>query len=383
MTAAKLPNLEVTDVFWTLAGHLFCAPVLAVWLYASPAMAQSAPVQPKAPSTPVSPLTVEGTPRKVLEKQARDFVDAYGAPTRKLGVFARWSDDPACIVVAGLVAEQAAEFKTRIEAVAKAVRAPVAPAKCSPNIEIVFTTEPQRYLDAAAAKNPAILGDQGAKTVTRPIQAWYATATQGVAPPPDGGLKSQGPVVNTTLSRLEFSSQVERFNDKLGVQAARRCVDPGVAAHNPKLMNKDGHPVLVGDIPCLHSMFFNVLVVVDAAHMGDVNVDLASDYLALLALSQPNPQSLDGCLALPSVLDLYAKDCPGREAPTGLTPADRAYLIGLYTADLTVVKLRTDSEQSEIAGRMVNILVNPNAPTVDPGLCPTNPETGEVQCPTR
>ena len=91
-----------------------------------------------------------------------------------------------------------------------------------------------------------------------------------------------------------------------------------MAAHNPKMESHEvGSPTFTGDIPCLHSLFLTVLVVVDVAHMGDVSVDLASDYLALLALSQPKPRSLDGCLALPSVLDLYAKDCPGREAPTG------------------------------------------------------------------
>ncbi len=74
-----------------------------------------------------------------------------------------------------------------------------------------------------------------------------------------------------------------------------------------------------------------------------------------MALSQPKPRSLDGCLALPSVLDLYAKDCAGREAPTGLTPADRAYLTGLYAADLTKVQFQQGA-QSEIAGRMVKML---------------------------
>jgi len=58
------------------------------------------------------------------------------------------------------------------------------------------------------------------------------------------------------------------------------------------------------------------------------------------------------------VTDLYAKACPGREAPTGLTSADMAYLTSLYTADLTVGKTR---EQSDIAARMVKILTGPKA----------------------
>ncbi len=353
-----------------LSARFTLAPACAAWLTATAAMAQAPPQSAQNPppqaaprSTPVSPLTVEGTPRKVLEQQARDFVVAYGAPTRKLGVLASWSDDPACIAVSGLVAEQAAQFKTRIEAVAKAVKAPLAPGKCTPNVEIVFTTQPQRYLDAAAAKTPAILGDLGAKTVTRPIQAWYATEDEGLpaAAPGYAGDPMPRDRFDMTLSPKDWSKLTN------GAQAARRCVDPGVPAHNPHLETlpfgtpEVRTPKLVGDIPCQHSKFRNVLIVVDAAHMGDVDVDLASDYLALVALSQPKPQSLDGCLALPSVLDLYAKDCPGREAPTGLTPADRAYLAGLYGADLTVVQFQ-QSEQSQIAGRMVNILDSGKAP---------------------
>ena len=349
-----------------LSARFTLAASCAVWLTASAAMAQAPPqparpppAQANAPSTPVSPLTVEGTPRKVLEKQTRDFVESYAAPTRKLGLLARWND-PACVAVSGLVAEQAAQFKTRIEAVAKAVKAPLAPPKCMPNIEIVFTTQPQRYLDAAAAKSPAILGDQGAKTVTRPIQAWYATGDEGLPAAAPGPMGDPAP-----RNRFDMTGNTaqDRFKLTRGAAAARRCVDPGVAAHNPTLESPGfspvpdevGAPQLVGDIPCQNSRFLNVLVVVDAAHMGDVSVDLASDYLALVALSQPKPRSLDGCLALPSVLDLYAKDCPGREAPTGLTPADQAYLTGLYAADLTQVQFGQGAK-SEIAGRMVKIL---------------------------
>jgi hypothetical protein len=287
-------------------------------------------------------------------------VDAYATPVGKLGLLARWND-PACVSVAGLVPEQGAQFKARIEAVAKAVRAPVAPPKCMPNIEIVFTNDPQKYVNAAAARSPAILGEKGVKTVTRPIQAWYATATEGVAPRSAGSIDDQP--APARASDMIGRVAGDRFSVSRGAEAARRCVDSGVAAHNPRLETPEfkampdevGTARLVGDIPCPHSLFLNVLVVVDAAHMGDVSVDLTADYLAMVALSQPQPRSLDGCLPLPSVLDLYAKDCSGREAPNGLTPADNAYLTGLYTADLTYVQLGQGAK-SEISGRMVKIL---------------------------
>jgi hypothetical protein len=359
------------------------AVVCAVWLTATAAIAQGSPPSPpqpaqappaqaNAPSTPVSPLTVEGTPRKVLEKQAHDFVAVYATPVGKLGLLARWND-PACVVVTGLIPEQANQFKARIEEVAHAVRAPVAPPKCMPNVEVVFTKDPQKYVDAAAAKSPAILGEKGVKAVTRPIQAWYASATQGVMPR-SAGLVDDAPAPASAAAMIAGVPQ-ERFGaggqrSYRGTGEARRCVDPGVAAHNPRLESPEFSPTpndisttrLVGDIPCPHSLFLNVLIVVDAAHMGDVPVDLTADYLAMVALSQPQPRSLDGCLPLPSVLDLYAKDCAGREAPTGLSPADMAYLTGLYAADLAYVQLSAQSQQSDIAGRMVKIMTTAPKP---------------------
>jgi hypothetical protein len=77
----------------------------------------------------------------------------------------------------------------------------------------------------------------------------------------------------------------------------------------------------------------------------------------MLALSQP--KSLDGCGALPSVLDVLAKSaCGGREAPEGFTAADAAFLTALYMAD---PERKKTSEQAEIASRMANILVKASA----------------------
>src|SRR5258707_690128 len=55
-------------------------------------------------------------------------------------------------------------------------------ASCTPNIEIVFTTTPQDLLDAVSKNDQHYLGyfssvaeKKSLATVTRPIQAWYAT----------------------------------------------------------------------------------------------------------------------------------------------------------------------------------------------------------------
>jgi hypothetical protein len=327
------------------------ALALAAWLTATTAMAQTSPSSPAQPAmttpaqaqaapTPVSPLIVQAPAnRAVLEQQSRGFVESHAAPTVKLSQFARWYD-PACVLVTGLVAEQAAQFRTRVEDVAKAVGERVAPSGCRPNIEIVFTTAPQPYIDAVAARSAEILGYGGVKTVTRPIQAWYDTTTLGQPAPARGSeLRTFIPPPGASLTGLANSMKVtERAGENRGHLAAMRCVD----TRSPT---------------CPHSGFLNVLVIVDPGHMGDVSVGVTSDYIAMLALSQP--LSLDGCVALPSVIDLYAGGCSGRAPPSGLTPADMAYLTSLYAADLTVEK---SSEQSDIAGRMVKILATAKEP---------------------
>lgn len=319
----------------TLSFGSYSALAAAVWLTASAAMAQASPPpaeapQAAAPATPVSPLTVQAPPgRAVTEQQARGFVESYAAPTAKLDQYARWHG-PACVAVTGLVPEQAAPVKARIEAVAKTVGAPVAASGCKPNIEIVFSAEPQHDLDAIAARNAAVLGHEGTKTVTRPIQSWYAIETLGSPAVPQGPVSAPPPPAG--LAGMVAHVGQERASVNRGAMAPRRCID----ARSPT---------------CPHSGFLNVLVLVDARHMGDVSVDLTSDYVAMLALSQP--RSLDGCMTLPSVIDLYAAACPDRDPPEGLTAADQAYLTSLYAADLTVAKA---SEQSDIAGRMVKIL---------------------------
>lgn len=316
-----------------------------VWLTATAAMTQTTAPAGRQPdngpsgasaasaATPVSPLTVQAPPnRKALEKQARGFVESYAAPTVKLGQYARWAE-PACVAVTGLIPEQAAPVRARVEQVALAVGEPVGPPGCTPNIEIWFTAEPQRDLEAIAARNPAVLGTGDAKTVTHPIQAWYATATEGSPAVPRGPISAPPPAAS--IAAMAQSTATDRFRVNRGALAPRRCID----ARSPT---------------CPHSAFLNVLVLVDAGRMGDVSLALTSDYVAILALSQP--RSLDGCLPLPSVIDLYARACPGRAPPSGLTPADMAYLTSLYAADLTASK---SSEQADIAKRMTRILAVP------------------------
>ncbi len=297
---------------------------------------------PAPAGSAVAPLTVQGTPPpEMMEEWAQSFVRSYAKPTAKLGQLARWGD-PLCVQVLGLNPAPAAMVAARVEDVARAVGLKVLPAGCTANIEIVFADQPQHLLDTVAAHSEQVLGyhypveTKGLKTVTRPVQAWYATATRG----------SGGPNVGMAFAMLTNAAGDGLPNDGL----------PGVTVDRETADTPDTRtPTGCGDShfsSCLASVFRNVLVVVDAGRATGQDLGLLSDYLALVALSQP--RTLDGCAALPSVVDIYAPAaCPGRLAPDGLTQADAAYLTALYATDPEAKKM---AQESDITARMTKML---------------------------
>jgi hypothetical protein len=296
----------------------------------------SVPAVKAAPSTTVSPVTVQAAPTpKAIEEQTHTFVQNYAAsPNPEIDQIGRWHD-PVCVEVVGLPqADQAAVIKARIENVAKAVGLPAARAGCRANIEIVFTDQPQRMMDIVAQRRQQVLGyshrheTNRLKAVTHPIQAWYITATRGEgaenAPLIFGGLE-------------QYTQRYLNVIDDPDTPPPTACGDSRFTA-------------------CLKSAFSNVFIVADSKALEGKETGLMADYMVMLALSQP--RSLDGCNALQSVIDLLSKSvCPGRDPPNGLTPADAAYLTALYSADLEAKKA---GEQSDIAGRMAKILFPAN-----------------------
>jgi hypothetical protein len=302
----------------------------------------AAPAQPSAPSITVAPVTVQGTltPPEALKK-SRGFVRAYAAVSPTIGQFSRWHDQ-LCVMVTGLAPDQSAAVKARIEEVGVAVGLEIKRPGCKANIEVVFTGKPQDLLDWVATHSDEVLGYHFAsqlkalQTVSRPVQAWYMTATRG------------GSSDNASLA---FAI----------VNCGKGCAGAGVrGAHEPpEAVDTPGgaRPNGCGGrhfTACLSSLFDNVLVVVDARRVQGQPLDPITDYLAMLALSQP--RSLDGCLDLPSIIDLFAPEpCPGRTPPDGLTPADAAYLSALYAADSQQKKAGYD-----VASRMAKIVVNAN-----------------------
>lgn len=306
-----------------------CAPATAIALETPPNPSAAASSEATAPATTVRGVTVTPTPPKESRfEEAYAFVRSHGAPARSRQLV-KWAH-PLCPVVAGLSAPMNAFIAGRVSARAASIGAPVdRRGKCAPNVEILFTTEPQKLMDLVAARRAAYLGyhypaqARELKLVKRPVEARYLTATRGA----DGDESldvASGSMANipSTPSTL-VSSLLSAASTPSGCAGSR-------LTH------------------CLSSNFANALIVVDGVAVIGQKIGPLADYIAMLALT--HAEALGACNALPSIFDLFAAACGDRLAPTGWTRADTAYLKGLYRADL---ELELPLERSSIADHMV------------------------------
>ena len=313
--------------------------VVATLLHAGVCLAQPpAPPEGQAAKFGTSVVTVIAPPTPaIIEQQAQAFVKSYAAtPNPNLNQIGRWHD-PVCVEVLGLPqAAQAAKIKARIETMAQSLGLPAASASfCKPNVEIAFEDDPQGAMNGVSKSREVqyLLGyyhlsrAKQLRTVKHPIQAWYVTATHT-----DG--------VNTAAF--------------LGYGVPDAIDDPESAP-----------PVgcYYRFTACSLSAFYNVLIVADNKALRGDKLSTVTDDLVMLALSEP--KSLDGCYALPSVIDRYAKSpCTNRAPPDGLTSADTAYLSALYSADL---EARKNPEQVDLSSRMAKMLIQGHAEARDNG----------------
>jgi hypothetical protein len=291
-------------------------------------------------------VTVQGATPKTITAETHAFVQSTAtAANPEIGQVSRWHG-PVCVQVEGLAPGQSAEIKARIESVAQAVGlpSPSRGATCTADVEIVFSDDPQRVMNDVAKRREDLLGyyhrhdHDRLKLVSRPVQAWYKTETVGdggnagiafatLVPPPGRPYTYVGDFPGRTIGNVK--------TDDPDISAPTGCADaPQFTA-------------------CLTSQFQNVFIIADSRALKGKGVGLMADYLVMLALSQP--KSLDGCAALPSILDLTAKaGCAGRSPPEGLTQADAAWLTALYASD---PEANGAGAQSEISSRMADILI--------------------------
>ena len=278
---------------------------LMLGLVANPLAFGSSLAQPLAPEVPKPTENVTVTAPKIPpEKVLRDFVVSYTAPSPASGKVARWHDG-VCPGVAGLPESWNKSITARVREVARQAGAPVADVNCHPNIDIVFTRNPQTLLDEVRAKKSWFLGyhdlarEKQLATVRHAIQAWYMTQTVGARGDVYTDDKLHGDGITLTGGKnnsFQFpNAHVESWNGS-------RLVDDR------------------------RSELAHVLVVVDLAKVDGIKLSAVADDVAMLSLAQT--ASFEVCQPIPSIANLTTPGCAFKTET--LSANDRAYLHALY-----------------------------------------------------
>ncbi len=276
------------------------------------------------------------------------FVEAAAAPTHITGKVARW-DTPICPAALGLPADEIARVVQRVKDLAAQAGVRVSgSAVCKPNIVIAFTSTPQALLDNIRKSNMEWLGYHSSSdelnrlsTITRPIQAWYSTAT-----------------VDLHGLRQIDSARTDSNGRGLLVTAPCVLVGGGTAIpsgvgnlRNPSELCTKVIPNAIGVevkgsrlTDGLRAAFDHVTIIANPPAVS-AGMPAIIDYIAVLALAQIN--SLDTCQALPSITSLLARGCA--QAAPAITPNDLGYLKAVYAA--SPEKLPS-LQKDEIAYRM-------------------------------
>ena len=245
----------------------------------------------------------EDTPAKANDPTAAS------SPATITGQLARWRVG-ICPLVRGLSPAFNDFISARVQAIAATVGVPEEKAEhCKQNVQIIFTTEPQKVLEDVVKHYTWMLGyhhvsqERRIATFSRPIQAWYVTATRG------------------------------GFGEEY--------IDDVFGSPPPGLL---GSRLTTGQST---SVVF-VLIVADTSQIEGFTIGSISDYAAMVALSQP--QSLDGCSELPSIVDLLSSTCAAGAKSEAMTAGDIAYLRALYS---TYMEQPLSLQRSDIRNKMM------------------------------
>lgn len=241
---------------------------------------------------------------------------------------ARWRE-PICVETLGLPEAMDAAITRRIAQVGATIGAPATKSPgCKANIEVVFTAQPQAFINLVAKRQWILLGYHYASQterisrITHPIQAWYVTGTRSFS---NGTASVAGTIAESTVGTGQIALD-DPLNRAPGGEAGTR-------------------------IPAsLQSEFANVLILVDQAKVAGEPTEAIADYVAVLAYAPV--ANLDACNPLPSILDLFARCAPPR-APPSLTGSDLAYLKALYAVN---TRLEVTMARSEIQADMMHAL---------------------------
>lgn len=255
--------------------------------------AQSRAQQPEAtPATELGEIEVTG---RRLKEEVQSFISEVAAPPRGRQL-ARW-DRSICVGVSNLDARYAQFMIDRIAQRALEIGIDVEEPGCKPDIMIVV-----------AADAPAL------------ARALVRDDPQGFRPA--RGSTDRG---SAALDRFQSTdAPVRWWHVSLPVS-----VDTGdIAVH---LDGEEPPTIAVRDASRLRSNIRDdlarVVVIVDVTKVGTIGFGALSDYVAMIALAQVEPDA--DTSPYDTVLNLFAD---GSDRSAGLTQWDKDYLKSLYTA---------------------------------------------------
>ena len=309
----------------------------------------AAPQQPPAPAassaqaaqepeaTELDEVVVEG---QRVREAAEAYVRSVAAPVRGRKV-ARWRNS-VCVGVGGLQPEAARFMVDRVSDWAHSIGLTIEPPGCKPQIFIVATADGDATARALVLSRP------------REFRTGVADADQG----------------STALEAFQTSDRLIRWwhvslpvNDDTGMPIRRLPGSPPFIAPAQMTRPSDFGPFgMVVQSSRLTDQsrddMMQAIIVLDTAALDQASFAQITDYIAMVALAQINPDAEPGH---PSILGLFNADEAQEET---LTDWDRAYLRGLYRAQQR--SAGGDSNLSSIAAALAQELQAPLARPDDP-----------------
>lgn len=297
------------------AYRLAFGAALASVTFLTAATAQDAELA-EAPVTEVEAVTIEG---RRLAQQVQDFVgEVAAAPRGRL--LARW-DGRVCVGVVNMTEQHAQFMIDRVVSRAVEVGLDSGEPGCRPDIMIIATNDANQLARDLVSDNPSGF---------RPAR---------------GGTD----LGRAALRRFQNSeAPVRWWHVSLPVS-----VDTGEVAI--ALDGEDGPPTIsVRDASRLRSNVRDemkrAVVILDISRIGSIGFGALSDYVAMIALAQVDPQA--DTTGYPSILNLFNDISSGVHPPERMTDWDLNYLSGLYSARED--SARTGQQQRAITREILN-----------------------------
>ena len=240
------------------------AILLLTMLSLAPALAQTPQKKDDLETVIVTGRRLPTTPEGI----AHDVIRSIAAPGLLLGTIARWREG-ICPRTDGLSSQTLNSYVTkRIREIAAQAGAPLKDQPCKPNVEVMFTDDPQGMLDAVRNANPDVLGYHAADTVTHPIQAWYETGTTDI--------RGRTVVDREVMGTIEYTNGGPTINPKTGAPEGF-VTTFGIPMAN--IQGWKGRPEVSSDI-------IGVIIIGDSRQTGSHQLGAVADYVAMLALSR-------------------------------------------------------------------------------------------------